>query len=103
MRMALRDGRRWNVAIDEAARAGAREPGDDFPRAMGRPARQALAAAGYTRLAELESVDDGELLALHGFGPKGLRILRQALAARNAAQDPNPGLARSVHERQRGT
>jgi hypothetical protein len=76
------------MVSDGADRIAADRPGDDFPRAMGRPARRALAAAGYARLAELETVADAELLALHGFGPKGLRIVRRALAEQKAA-DPD--------------
>jgi DNA-directed RNA polymerase alpha subunit len=53
-----------------------------FPANIGRPALNALAAAGYTRLEELTSVSEAELLKLHGMGPKGIRILRAALQER---------------------
>jgi hypothetical protein len=55
---------------------------DEFPKALGAPATRALHNAGYDRLSQLPAVTTKELLALHGFGPKGLRILREALAAR---------------------
>lgn len=56
-------------------------PADDFPHAAGNPARGALRVAGYTRLAQLTSVTAADALALHGVGPKAIRVLREALAA----------------------
>lgn len=53
----------------------------DFPK-TGAPAQRALIGAGYTHLAQLTSVSEKELGALHGVGPKALRILREALAER---------------------
>ncbi len=58
---------------------------DDLPAKIGRPARQALEVAGYTRLSQLTAVSEKELLKLHGMGPKGIRILREALAAQGLA------------------
>ncbi|MDQ3225708.1 MAG: DNA-binding protein [Chloroflexota bacterium] len=49
---------------------------------MGKPATRALHAAGYTRLDQLVTVTERELLALHGMGPKAIGILRAALHAR---------------------
>lgn len=49
--------------------------------AIGAPATRALIGAGYTRLAQLTRVTEDELLALHGVGPRAIRILREALAA----------------------
>jgi hypothetical protein len=57
-------------------------PDSDFPRAIGQPARRALAHAGYTRLEQLPKVSAADLLKLHGVGPKAIRVLRQALAAK---------------------
>ncbi|MFC9185768.1 helix-hairpin-helix domain-containing protein [Streptomyces cyaneofuscatus] len=59
----------------------AAEPEDDFPHGAGNPARGALRHAGYTRLAQLTDVTAAEVLALHGVGPKAIRVLREALAA----------------------
>ena len=58
-------------------------PGDDadLPN-IGRPARAALAVVGVTRLEQLPAWSERELLALHGVGPKAVRILREALAER---------------------
>ena len=44
---------------------------------IGRPATGALLDAGYRTLADLPA-DLDELLALHGFGPRAARLLRQA-------------------------
>jgi predicted Fe-Mo cluster-binding NifX family protein len=56
-------------------------PKSDLPKTSA-PAQRALEGAGYTRLEQLTSVTEAELLALHGMGPKALGILREALAAR---------------------
>ena len=60
-------------------------PDDDapsLPTTIGRPATRALALAGHTRLADLRGVTRREVLALHGVGPKAVRVLGEALAAR---------------------
>lgn len=50
-----------------------------LPAGIGAPARRALAAAGIVRLAQLADVSEREVAALHGVGPKALRVLRAAL------------------------
>ncbi|CAM5269378.1 MULTISPECIES: helix-hairpin-helix domain-containing protein [Streptomyces] len=60
-------------------------PPDDFPHGAGNPARSALREAGYTRLAQLTTVTAAEVLALHGVGPKAIRVLREALAVEGLA------------------
>ncbi len=62
--------------------AAAHPVGADWTAGLGNPARRALAAAGITRLEQLVRFSEADLLALHGFGPKGLRILAAALAER---------------------
>jgi hypothetical protein len=57
------------------------QPENDFPK-MSRPAHQALAAAGYTRLEQLTKVTEAEILKLHGMGPKAMGELREALKAK---------------------
>ncbi len=47
------------------------------------PAIRALHGAGYTHLEQLTRVRVTELNKLHGLGPKTIRQLREALAARN--------------------
>jgi hypothetical protein len=51
---------------------------DDLP-AIGAPATRALASIGITRLSQLNGRSEAELLALHGFGPRALRIVMEAL------------------------
>ncbi|MDQ0208759.1 helix-hairpin-helix domain-containing protein [Alkalicoccobacillus murimartini] len=51
----------------------------DLPNNIGNPARRALKEVGYTRLEQLTDISERELLALHGVGPKAVRILREAL------------------------
>ncbi|MBF6172685.1 DNA-binding protein [Nocardia blacklockiae] len=51
----------------------------DLPRGIGAPATRALLAAGYARLEQLSGVPERELAALHGVGPKAIRVLRAAL------------------------
>lgn len=58
------------------------ESEDRFPPGIGKPALRALHAAGYTRLDQLATVTETELLTLHGMGPKAIGILRAALHAR---------------------
>ena len=48
---------------------------------IGAPATRALASIGVDSLEQVAGRDSAELLALHGFGPKAIRILADALAA----------------------
>jgi DNA-directed RNA polymerase alpha subunit len=54
----------------------------DLPSGLAKPAQRALAAAGYTRLDQLTRVSEGDVLKLHGMGPKALDQLRHALAVK---------------------
>ena len=45
--------------------------------AIGAPARRALSNAGLTTWDAVDATSDEDLLAMHGFGPKALRILRE--------------------------
>lgn len=55
---------------------------------IGAPAIRALESIGVTRLAELADHSEAELLALHGFGPRALGMLREALTDRGIALRP---------------
>nr|WP_203590051.1 DNA-binding protein [Streptomyces sp. SID13031] len=46
---------------------------------IGRPANGALLAAGITTLEQVAGHSRRDLLALHGVGPKAIRILEAAL------------------------
>jgi predicted flap endonuclease-1-like 5' DNA nuclease len=52
---------------------------------IGAPATRAFAAHGITRLDQLPAHSARELLALHGVGPKAIRILRESLAEHGLA------------------
>lgn len=66
----------------EAAR-GEAPPGDDaLPRSIGKPATRALLAAGIKNMTDVAARSEAELAALHGVGPKALRLLAEALAQR---------------------
>lgn len=52
-----------------------------FPPGMSGPSLRALQTAGVRSMAELAMRTEREIEALHGMGPKGVRILRDALAA----------------------
>jgi predicted flap endonuclease-1-like 5' DNA nuclease len=54
---------------------------DDLPQ-IGAPATRALAGIGVTRLSQLTEHTEDELLALHGIGPRALRIIQDALNSR---------------------
>ena len=51
-----------------------------FPVGLSGPALRALAHAGFGSMAQLARRSEKELSALHGMGPKALRILKSALA-----------------------
>lgn len=65
----------------EYDRAASGEVSTDLP-AIGRPATRALAAAGITSLDQVATRSEAELLALHGVGPRAVRILVESLTAR---------------------
>ena len=73
--------------LAEAARAAkAGKPAADsehgLPATIGRPATRALLLAGISTLEEVARHTEEELLALHGVGPRAIRLLGEALAAR---------------------
>jgi hypothetical protein len=62
--------------------AGNEERATKLTPHIGRPATTALTLAGYTTYGSLARVTAKELLALHGVGPRAIRILDEELAAR---------------------
>lgn len=71
------------VAAQREAATGAAPAGPDaLPKSIGKPATQALLLAGVRSLTDLAGWTEAELLALHGVGPKAVKILAQALAER---------------------
>ena len=61
-------------------------PDRDVPphevHAIGAPARRALGNAGLTTWDAVDAAPDADLLALHGFGPRALTILRGSSTGR---------------------
>ncbi|EME19142.1 helix-hairpin-helix domain-containing protein [Rhodococcus triatomae] len=63
----------------------AESPATEFPRTIGTVAARELAARGYTRFEHLTAVSAKSLLAIHGVGPKAVRILGEELSERGLA------------------
>ncbi|MEI5583812.1 MULTISPECIES: hypothetical protein [unclassified Agromyces] len=63
-------------------------PVGDLPNELGRTAPRALQAAGIDSLARVSSYSEQELLAIHGVGPKAIRILAEALAEKGLTFRP---------------
>lgn len=53
-----------------------------LPRGIGQPATRALNGAGIVYLEDLTSWSEAELRALHGAGPKAIRLIQAALVER---------------------
>ena len=60
----------------------------DMPSGYSQPAYRALERAGYRRIEDLDGVSSAALLKLHGFGPKGVRMLAEALEAKGLRLAP---------------
>lgn len=60
----------------------------DLPRAIGNPATRALAGAGITSLRAVAAHTPKDLLALHGVGPRAIRILEDALGQAGVSWPP---------------
>jgi predicted flap endonuclease-1-like 5' DNA nuclease len=60
----------------------AEAPPTEFPHGIGKVARRELALNGYTTYEQLTHVTAKQLLAIHGIGPKAIRILGEELSAR---------------------
>ncbi|GMK41539.1 hypothetical protein PCCS19_45960 [Paenibacillus sp. CCS19] len=58
------------------------EPNQSFPSGLSQPAIRALLNAGINNLEQVAAASETELKQLHGMGPKGIRILREALEAK---------------------
>ena len=55
------------------------ETGTPLPR-IGAPATRALASIGVTTVEQLAGYTETEILALHGVGPRAIRILAPVMA-----------------------
>jgi hypothetical protein len=63
---------------------------------IGRSANSARLRAGTASLAEAASLDRRKLLAMHGIGPKAMRLPEAAAAERGLTRSGPPGSPRSV-------
>jgi len=81
--------KRLAASLAEADSASPGEVGD-LPATIGRPATQALAGAGLTTLEDVATRSKNELMAMHGVGPKAIRILTEALEERDLALRSDP-------------
>jgi predicted flap endonuclease-1-like 5' DNA nuclease len=57
-------------------------PVGDLPDAIGKTAARELALSGITTLEKVAGHTPKQLLAIHGVGPKAIRVLGEHLAAR---------------------
>lgn len=60
-----------------------------FPAGVGGPVLRALANAGIRSMAQLARLSEAELSALHGVGPKGIRLLKAGLAEQQRRLRPD--------------
>lgn len=58
---------------------------EKLPQNIGSPAKRALKEKGITKLEQLTQISERELLALHGVGPKAVRILEEFLHEQDLA------------------
>ncbi|MER5873116.1 hypothetical protein [Streptomyces sp. NPDC002044] len=72
--------KRLAAQVEDGSAVAAGEVGD-LPKAIGGPATRALAGVGITTLAQVAELTGAELLALHGVGPKAVRVLTETLVA----------------------
>ncbi|MFN7160746.1 MAG: DNA-binding protein [Candidatus Gracilibacteria bacterium] len=50
---------------------------------VSKPANRVLLEIGITTLEQLSEYSEKDLLALHGMGPKGIQILKEAMKEKN--------------------
>lgn len=65
-------------------------PVGDLPDELGKTAPRELQAAGIDSLAKVSKHTEQELLAIHGVGPKAIRILRGVLAEKSVSFRMDP-------------
>jgi hypothetical protein len=53
---------------------------EGLPANIGQPATRALTGAGITKLRQLTTTTEKEILKLHGVGPSAIKRLHEALA-----------------------
>lgn len=76
--------KRLAAQLREAEQGVAPTGPDALPASIGKPATRALLAAGVRTLSDAAARSEEELLALHGVGPRAIRLLKEALAERSS-------------------
>ncbi len=64
-------------------------PVGDLPHEIGKTAARELAVHGITSLSRVAKRSKKQLLAIHGVGPKAVRILGEALSQKGLAFRPD--------------
>lgn len=64
----------------------------ELPGSIGKVAARQLALKGVTKLSQLVQYSESELLAIHGVGPKAIRLLGLELASLGLAFRSSPKL-----------
>jgi hypothetical protein len=64
-------------------------PSTDLPLTIGKVAMRELHLSGYSRLTQLTTVTERDLLKLHRIGPKAVRLLRVALEEQGLSFAPD--------------
>jgi hypothetical protein len=70
---------RWETAMPDTPDV---RPVGDLPDEIGKTAARELSLSGIASLEQVASHTQKELLAIHGVGPKAIRILGSALATK---------------------
>ncbi|HZJ10371.1 MAG TPA: hypothetical protein VFD39_11795 [Trueperaceae bacterium] len=74
--------KRLVAARREANRGEAPSGANALPSSIGKPATRALLAAEVRTLKDVATKTEADLLALHGVGPRAIRLLAEAMATR---------------------
>ena len=74
--------KRLAAALRQAPSGDAPPGPDALPRSIGKPATRALLGAGVKTLADVSAKTEAELLALHGVGPRAVKLLGEVLRER---------------------
>ncbi len=60
-------------------------PSDDFPKEIGKVAARELGVNGINNLKDIVNYSEAELLAIHGVGPKAVKIIKEVLQKQGAS------------------
>ena len=60
-------------------------PPNDLPIGLSQPAIRALTSAGLLTLSKLSTATEAQVASLHGMGPSGIKLLKEALRKKGLA------------------